>query len=116
MGLWTGRLAGVGLIITSLFVAVLGYVILHFCSMILSKRGADYDDPSAFVLACIEHPWWTIIAALPALVCGIALMKFKPKPRVLWIMIGALAALAPLAVILYCFIMLLAPLYQVQPL
>ena len=116
MMVWSARMAGGALVVTGAVLGALGYVILHLLEIMLTKRGTDYPLPSGTALFCIEKPWWILLAALPAIICGVLLVRFKPKPALAWIGLGVLLVLVPLAMILYCFIAVIAPLYQMQPL
>ncbi|UCD75064.1 MAG: hypothetical protein JSV91_14920 [Phycisphaerales bacterium] len=116
LGIWSGRVAGVALVVSSFVLAVLGYFILHLLEAMLEKRGPDYPPPSNPVLFCIEQPWWILLAALPAMLCGFFLLRHKPGGRSAWIALGILLLLIPLAMILGCFLAVIAPLYQMQPL
>jgi hypothetical protein len=114
--LWSIRVAGGALVVTGAVLAVLGYIIMRLLGIMLTKRGPDYPPPGDAARFCIEQPWWIVGAALPAIVCGVLLVRYKAKPVLMWIGLGLLLVIVPLAMILYCFIAVISPLYQMQPL
>ena len=116
LGIWSGRVAGAALVVSGFVLALLGYIILHLLEAMLEKRGPDYPPPDDLVLLCLDQSWWIILAALPAILCGLFLLRYKPKVRFAWIGLGILLLLVPLAIILGCFVTVVAPLYRLQPL
>ncbi len=113
-GRWMRRSFGIYLFGGSLLCGVLSLVALRLFVPLVEKAPNPEQIPP-HVLWCIEHSLAIPLTAIPALFLGVMLMKSKRRTVVL-VLLGTALMFLPLALTLYCFIRLIAPLYTVQPL
>lgn len=111
---WLARGYGVYVIVASVIIAFLTWLALHMLAPIAQERSGSGEIPP-FVLWCVAARGWMPLLALPALLCGLALLRMK-RHSLPFAVLGTAALLLPLIVTLYCFIMLLAQMYTYQPL
>jgi hypothetical protein len=110
---YTARAYGIYLIIGSLACGAMSWVVLHF----LAKLAADQDiEVPGLALALIENRVFVPLIALPAFLCGIIVVGMRGRRSLGLVLIGTLFLLAPLALSLYCFLALIAPMYQYKAL
>jgi len=111
------------LLVVSIVIAWLGWFVLST----LAENAREYDvNLPELALAAIEHRAWFPLLALPSLACGIVLVFSgirdgmrggAPLPaRWLILAVGSLWLALTFAIVLYCFLMFLRPLYQYQEL
>jgi hypothetical protein len=111
---WLARGYGVYVIVASIIIAFLTWLALHMLAPVAADRSGSGEIPP-FVLWCVAARGWMPLLSLPALLCGLALLRLRRR-SLPFIVLGTAALLLPLAITLYCFIMLLAQLYTYQPL
>ena len=111
---WLARGYGVYVIGASLVIAFLTWLALHMLAPVAADRSGSGEIPP-FVLWCVAARPWMPLLSLPALLCGIALLRMK-RHSLPFVVLGTAALLLPLIITLYCFIMLLAQMYTYQPL
>jgi hypothetical protein len=97
---------------------VLGLFILMLIKAAMIKDPDQYRDISLLAAWWLDHFSLWIIACLPPVGMGFALCIMRPSPRVTWftIIFATLWLAALMAMIVLCFLALLSPLYQYQPL
>jgi hypothetical protein len=105
---------GVYMIGASVIIASLSWLALHMLAPIAEDRSGSTEIPS-FVVRCIASRAWTPLLSLPALLCGIGLLRMKRRSLALAVL-GTAALLLPLVIVLYCFIALVGRMYTYQPL
>jgi len=98
----------------SIIIAFLTWLALHMLAPIAEDRSGSVEI-SPFVLWCVAHRGWMPLLSLPALLCGLALLRLRRR-SLPFILLGTAALLLPLIITLYCFITLLARMYTYQPL
>jgi hypothetical protein len=100
-------------IMAALALPVLWFAFTRLAVIAASHR-AERLDVNPFTGWCVDHPLLMAVRALPALALGLATARRRRS----WTLAlaGTAALLLPFAVTLYCFIMLVAPLYQPRPL
>lgn len=98
----------------SAVIGLLSWLALHLLAPIAEEKAGGPEIPP-LVLQCVALRAWMPLMALPALLCGIALLRVRRRP-LRFVLLGTAALLLPFVIILYCFIMLLAQLYTYQPL
>ena len=91
------------------------FLMPSFPQMIVDNNMVDLNDLPAAVRWMIDYRLALPLTALPLLACGVMLTATS-KLKWVWTIIGLFAAIVPLAVVMYCFIAALAPLYDPKPL
>jgi hypothetical protein len=83
-------------------------------AVIADSHREERIEIDAVTAWCVDHPPWMMLLAAPAVAFGVAVARRRRS----WALAlaGTAALLVPFAVTLYCFIMLIAPLYEVRPL
>jgi hypothetical protein len=80
---------------------------------------ADYDRGDVSIAAacawCVDHGTWAPILALPALVHGILTARRRSRHPIVSMLLGTALLAVPAIVTLWCFLLLVIPLYQVRP-
>ena len=113
-GSWFSRRAGVSILITSLAAGLLLPLVMSVFAGALEEGPLEEAKLPELLRLCLEQRAWTALLGLPPFVCGLILL-FDPPSRTLWIALGYLLLLVPVALAVYIVISVLAPLYQVQP-
>jgi hypothetical protein len=111
---WLARTYGLYVVCGSVVIGLLSWLALHLLAPIVEEKASGAEIPP-LVLQCVAHRGWMPLLALPALLCGIALLRVRHR-ALGFVLLGTAALLLPFVIILYCFIMLLAQLYTYQPL
>lgn len=113
-----GRVAGMGLVISAPLVALMTGVALWLLARIASDPPYPADEIPAAARAIVAWrlavPW----LALPALVCAVVLLRRRRGGHgATWtlVLVGSLCLIPPVAIVLYVFIALLAPMYSYRP-
>ena len=112
---WLFVTNGLYYIAMALGLAVGCYLMPSFPQMIVDNNVTDIDDLPAAVRWMMDHRIALPLIALPLLACGV-ILTITSKLKWVWTIIGLFAAIVPLAVVMYCFIATLAPLYDPKPL
>jgi len=109
---------GISLIVGSMALGILGWVAFAFLGDALRKNPETAENIAPTALWCIEHRAWLPIAAIPPLLVGARLLWSRQTLAKGWSMfvMAFLWETALFFLILYSFIMFLAPMYQYQPL
>ncbi|NNF43729.1 MAG: hypothetical protein HKO59_07235 [Phycisphaerales bacterium] len=104
------RAGGIGIIVTAFASGALGWLILALLGNI--AREQEIVLPGV-VLLFVQRPWLAALLALPALTLGLALFRTRRRG---WMLaaLGTALTLTPVAVVLYSFVRVLAPLYGVE--
>ncbi len=111
---WLARSYGAYLIAGSIICGLLCGAALSLFTILIEKT--PYPElTSVFVMWCVEHPILVSFTATPSLLLGISLFRVRKRSLPL-VLLGTAGMMIPMGVTLYCFIMLLAPLYTIQPL
>jgi len=103
------------------YLAVAALITAFLCWFALRMIGGmlhDHPHPdqiAPLALWCIAHRLWLPLTALPALLCGLVLWKTR-RFTIVFLLLGVALLFLPLAAALFCFVMVLAPLYRIQPL
>jgi len=103
--------AGV-LLVVALGVGGLCWFVTRVLADIASDRNVEL---STFASWCLGHPVLVALLAVGAVLCALAGM-FARRLSWLLVMLVALAALIPVGVVLVCFLQVVMPMYQYQPL
>ena len=100
------------MIFSLLGAGALTWVILHYLGDIAQKQELRL---SGFLLWCLTNRTWLVLLALPGLVCGIVAVP-GGRGRWPWLIVAYVWLLGILVLNLYCFLMTIGPLYQMQEL
>ena len=106
---------GLYYIVAALGLGVGCYLMPSFPQMIVDNDVADLDDLPSGVAWMMDHRLVLSLLALPLLACGVILVA-TTKLKWVWTIVGLLAAIVPLAAVMYCFIAAMALLYDPPPL
>ena len=109
---WLVRSQGLFVIVSSLVAGILTWVILGFLVDIAEKQELRLPG---FLLWCLTNRTWLALLALPGLACSIVAM-LGGRAQWLWLIVAYIWLLAILLLNLYCFLMTIGPLYQMQEL
>lgn len=112
------RLGGALIGFSALAVAISGAVALTIINDNLHKDPSLADKMSSAALAIVRNRIVVASFTLPALVCGLAMLTRRMSPAAAWLCIACsvMSLLATLALVLYAFLAMVAPLYQYEPL
>ncbi|MCP3904699.1 MAG: hypothetical protein GY715_13815, partial [Planctomycetes bacterium] len=105
--------AAIYLVVGAVACGALGWLPLHLLRELAVDPPYPKSEIPGLAAAAVEHRAIVPLLALPALLCGIALLRTSWSPRSI-LTVGTIALLLPLAVTLYCFVSLVAPLYQMH--
>ncbi len=110
-----GRATGLGLVVGAPACGLLGWLALSLLAGLVVDPPYPPDEVPAFVAWCVTVRVAVPVLALPALLCGALLLR---RPRRPWLLsvFGSLSLLIPAAVVMYCFVMVVAPMYRYRPL
>ncbi len=111
---WLFVANGLYYIIAALILGVVCYLMPSFPEMIVENDMADFDDLPVAVRWMMDHRIMISFTALPMLACGVILVA-TTKLKWVWTIVGLLAAIVPLAAVMYCFIAAMAVLYNPPP-
>jgi hypothetical protein len=103
------------LVVGALACAALCWLPLHLLSDLVADPPYPKTEIPGHVRAAVEHRALVPLLALPALACGIALLRESAPKRTL-ITAGTAALVVPVVVTLYCVVRLVAPLYEMHEL
>ncbi len=110
-----GRVTGLGLLLSAPACGLLGWLALSLLAGLAADPPYPPNEIPALVARCVAFRAAVPVLALPALLCGAILLR---RPRRPWLLsvFGSLSLLIPVVVVLYCFVMLVAPMYRYRPL
>ena len=111
------RLNGVFTILGSLAVAVVGWIILAQLADNIRKNPDVVGQLPSLAQWCIDHRNWLPLTALAPLALGIVQACTQRTRFAFWVLvvIESTWLIVLVALILYTFIMFMAPLYQYHP-
>ena len=112
---WIVRHFGLYIIGGIIICTALSILALSFLAPLAADHPIEEAEIPALVISLVSHRTWLVLLALPGLICGAVLLRTGRRP-VLLLLIGTACLLLPFAAVMYCFIMLIAPLYQIHPL
>ena len=104
---------GVYVVGASIIIGFLSWLALHMLLPVAAQR-SDTALPS-FVILCFEWGALSPLLALPALLCGLVLLRGRRRSLPL-ALLGTALLLLPLVVILYCFLVVVGGMYTYRPL
>ena len=115
---WFFRIKGSFIIISSLAVGGLGWMVLALLDYNIHKSPDIFKDLPALVTTLVRFRAAMPLLILPALLTGVALLPRNRRASTGWMQIiaAALWLVAVFALIVYCFVLFLTPLYTYQPL
>jgi hypothetical protein len=105
---------GIYVVGASIIIALLSWLALHLLAPIASDRSGG-GEIAPFVRRCIALRAWMPLLALPALLCGIVLLRGR-RGSLAVAVLGTALLLLPLVIVLVCFIMIVGRMYTYQPL
>jgi hypothetical protein len=105
---------GLYLVGAAVLLGLLSWVALTLLAKLVRDPPYDPSLVPDLVRACVRARAAIPLAALPALACGLAATR-AGKRTLLLVVLGVLLLLVPFAITLYCFIALIAPMYQYHP-
>ena len=110
-----GVSSGVYAIGGSVGCGLLGWLVLRLLAPLAADPPYPASQVPAFVRWCVEHRLVIPLLAVPAFACGLLLLR-APRRIIALVVISMLAMVLPAGVAMYCFLRLIAPMYQYQPL
>ena len=105
------RITGIYITVAAVLIGGLSILMLNLFSDIAQKT----EDIHPFAELCLNNRVLIPLTAVPALLCGIMLIKLRRRTLPL-VMLSVVLLLIPFVLVLCCFLMLIAPLYEIQPL
>lgn len=108
---WFYRGSAVTIVIGALLCGFLSWLALHFLAGIAADPPYPADEIPGFVRATVARRGLVPLLALPAVVCGVLLWRTRRR-SVLLLLAATLSLLAPFALTITCFVLLIAPMYE----
>lgn len=114
---WFHRLNGVFVAIGAVAVAIIGWIALANIADSIRENPEVTADIAPFALRCVHSRASLPLLVVPSLICGLILVVFPLSRSVSWLIFifSSLALFTVFGMVLYSFIMFIAPLYQYQP-
>jgi hypothetical protein len=109
---WMGVVHGVILILSALAIAPIAWFALSRIAYAIDRQDLE---AAGFAATWIDHPYRAALLALPALACGILMVSVR-FGKWIWFVLGMSCLIVIVALVLYCFITMLGPLYTPQEL
>ncbi len=106
---------GVYQMIAAIALAGLSWLLPDLLEKIASSAVLDPADVPQAVQRLLANRAWLPLWALPGFLLGLLLM-LKVRYRWLWMLLGVLSLLLPAMLLVYAFVVLIAPLYQYRQL
>lgn len=100
------------LLVVTLAIAGLCWLVLRLVAHVAVEQEINVTGAAGWWL---DHPAAVTVLALPATACALTGMLVR-RHSWLWIILEVMASLIPVAVVLYCFLRVLAPMYEYQAL
>ncbi len=106
---------GVYQMIAAIALAGLSWLLPGLLEKIASSAVLDPADAPPAVQRLLANRDWLPLWALPGFLLGL-LLVLKVRYRWLWMLLGVLTLLLPAMLLVYAFVVLIAPLYQYRQL
>jgi hypothetical protein len=110
------RGAGLGLVAGAIACGGLGWLILRLVAPIAADPPYPPEEIPAFARGMVEMPALMPLLSLPALVCGVVMLKRKMKRGWIPALVGSTLLLVPFLIALMTFVLLIAPMYTYRAL
>ena len=111
---WLAVGSGIYAIGGSIACGLLGGLVLTVLAPLTADPPYPPSEIPAFVRWCVEHSLVIPLLAVPAFALGLVLLR-APRRTVLLVVVSTLTMLLPFGVAVYCFVRLIAPMYQLWP-
>jgi len=111
---WMSVGSGVSMIFAALVGGALLWLPLHFLADIVADPPYPRSEIPPLVVMCVAYRASVPLLAIPTLICGILLVRARRRSWLLLI-VGMLGMLVPLALVLYCFVGIIGPMYEMHP-
>lgn len=112
---WLFFSSGLYLLLVSLAMGFMVWLVLVLLSKLLPTNPRELEKLPRLVVRVVALRAWSPALALPPLLCGLVTMRAR-RGQLAWSIAGLVFLILPLVLVLYCFIMLIAPYYTIQPL